>query len=140
MTIANDLSLVIGQRAEKVDRPVVTVSSETWLVDAARRGRTPTASNCSIGYVEGSPGRGRLLAAGSPLAVKGEGIGKLNEQSMSILLSSLSSLHTTHRTLGRDNSLRFLYTGTCGPTTLDDNRSNSRLLVLTPAPADAFLA
>jgi len=38
MTIANDLSLVIGQRAEKVDRPVVTVSLETWLVDAARRG------------------------------------------------------------------------------------------------------
>ena len=65
MTIANDLSLVIGQRAEKVDRPVVTVSSETWLVDAARRGRTPTASNCSIGYVEGSPGLGRLLAGPS---------------------------------------------------------------------------
>jgi RNA polymerase sigma-70 factor (ECF subfamily) len=38
MTIADDLSLVIGQRAEKVDRPVVTVSSETWLADAACRG------------------------------------------------------------------------------------------------------
>ncbi len=38
MSIANDLSLVFEQRDEEVDMPVATVSSETWLVDAARRG------------------------------------------------------------------------------------------------------
>lgn len=38
MSIANDLTLEFGQSTREADMPVTTVSSETWLVEAARRG------------------------------------------------------------------------------------------------------